>query len=63
MVIGMVYSLLIITASYYKKRSIPCRKFTKNLLKLARNLLLKNCANLVDFIRKMVHQTNAYLVR
>lgn len=51
----MVYSLLIITASYYKKRSIPCRNFVKNLWKLARNLLLKICAKLFDILKNIIN--------
>lgn len=48
----MVYSLSIITASYSIERRIPCRNFVKNPLKLARNLLSKICAQLVEFIKK-----------
>jgi len=50
----MVYSLSIITKSYHQERSIPCRKFARNPLKLAQNLLSKICAKLLVFIRKII---------
>jgi len=50
----MVYSLSIITSIYHYERSIQCRKITKNPLLLARNLLLKICAELVDFLKKII---------
>lgn len=50
----MVYSLSTITASYIYERSIPCRNFIKNLLKLAQNLLFKICAELLVFIKKII---------
>ena len=50
----MVYSLSIITAIYYHERSIPCRNFVKNPLKLAQNLLSKICAELLVFIKKII---------
>ena len=48
----MVCSLSIITASYCIETRIPCRNFVKNPLILARNLLSKICAHLVEFIKK-----------
>jgi len=50
----MVYSLSIRTNIYYYERSIPCRKIVKNLLLLARNLLPKICAKLVEFLKKII---------
>jgi len=51
----MIYSLSIITASYHNKRSIPCRKFVKNPVKLAQNLLSKICAKMVEFIANIAN--------
>lgn len=50
----MVYSLSIITASYLHERSIPCRKLSITLVKLARNLISNNCAKLIDFINQII---------
>ena len=50
----MVYLLSIITSIYYYERSILCRKIVKNPLLLARNLLSKICAELVDFLKKII---------
>ena len=50
----MVCSLSIITTPYHYERSIPCKKIVKNLLLLAHNLLFKICAELIDFIKKIV---------
>jgi hypothetical protein len=50
----MLYSLSIITPSYHDERSIACRKIVKDSLSLARNLLSKMCAELFDFIRKVI---------
>ena len=50
----MVYSLSLITTSDHYERSIPCKKIVKNLLLLAQNLLFKICAELIDFIKKIV---------
>ena len=52
--IDMVYSLSLITTAYHYERSIPCKKIVKNLLLLAQNLLFKICAELIDFIKKIV---------
>ena len=54
MVIDMIYSLSITTGIYYYERSIPCRKFIQIPLLLARNLLSKTCANLIDFLKKII---------
>ena len=50
----MVYSLSIITSIYHYERSIPCRKFSQNPLWLARNLLSKMCAELIEFLKKII---------
>ena len=50
----MVYSLSIITSIHHHERSIPCRKITKDLIKLAQNLLSKICAELIDFLKKII---------
>ena len=50
----MLYSLSIITCSYHDERSIACRKIVKDPLLLARKLLSKMCAELFDFIRKVI---------
>jgi len=50
----MLYSLSIITFSYHDERSIACRKIVRDPLLLARNLLSKMCAELFDFIRKVI---------
>ena len=50
----MVYSLSIIIDNYHYERSTPWRKITKNPLLLARNLLFKICAELIEFIRKII---------
>ena len=50
----MIYSILIITAKYYKERRIPCRKLITKMIELARNLLSKICTELVDFLRKII---------
>ncbi len=50
----MVYLLSITTSIYHYERSIPCRKNAKNPLLLARNLLFKICAELIDFLKKTI---------
>jgi hypothetical protein len=50
----MVYLLSITTSIYHYERSIPCRKIAKNPLLLARNLLFKICAELIDFLKKII---------
>ena len=50
----MVYFLSITTNIYHYERSIPCRKISKKLLLLARNLLFKICAELIDFLKKII---------
>ena len=51
----MVYSLSIITSNYHRERSIPCRKLAKKTRQLARNLLFKICAELIEFIKKIIN--------
>jgi len=51
---NMVYSLSIATTLYRYERSIPCKENLKNLLLLARNLLSKMCAKLVEFIKEII---------
>lgn len=51
----MVYSLSITTTLYRYERSIPCKENLKNLLLLARNLLFKMCANVIEFIREIIY--------
>ncbi len=55
MVIDMVYSLSIITSNYHQERSIPCRNLAKKTLQLARILLFKICAELIEFINKIIN--------
>ena len=50
----MVYSLSIIIDNYHYERSTPWQKITKNPLLLARNLLFKICAELIEFLRKII---------
>ena len=50
----MVYSLSIITASYLYERSIPCRKLSTNLAKLAQNLISNTCAKIIEFIKQII---------
>jgi hypothetical protein len=50
----MVYSLSIITSNYHHERSIPCRKITKILLALARNLIFNTCAKTINFIKQII---------
>ena len=50
----MVYSLSIITSLYHYERSTPCRKLSQNPLQLARNLLSKICAGVIEFIKKII---------
>jgi len=51
----MIYSILIITANHYKERRIPCRKIMTNFRLLARNLLSNMCAELIDFLKKIIN--------
>ena len=51
----MVYSLSLITSNYHQERSIPCRKLAKKAQQLARNLLFKICAELIEFIKKIIN--------
>lgn len=50
----MVYSILIITANYHKKRSTPCRNLIATALKLARKLHSNTCAKLLEFLKKLI---------
>jgi len=50
----MIYSLSITTSNYFYERSIPCRKIVQKLVLLARNLLSKICAKLIDFLKKII---------
>ncbi len=50
----MVYSLSVITASYLYERSIPCRKLSTNLVKLAQNLTSNMCAKVIEFINQII---------
>ncbi len=50
----MVYCLSIITSNYHYERSIPCQGNVKNLSFLARDLLSKMCAELVEFIKLII---------
>jgi len=50
----MVYTLSTIARIYNYERSIPCRRIVKNPLLLAQNLLSKICAELVDFLKKII---------
>ncbi len=54
----MIYSILIITANYHKKRSISCRNLITILHRLARNLLSNICAKLIDFLKKNINSSN-----
>ena len=54
----MVYSLSIITTFYHHERSIPCRNFVTNPLKLAQNLLSKICAKLFVFIKNIINSSD-----
>jgi len=47
----MVYCLSIITSNYHYERSISCQGRVKNVSFLARDLLSKMCAELIDFIK------------
>ena len=55
MVLGMVYTPLTIRLIFTNKRRTPCQKKRNNLLKLAQNLLFKICANLVEFLKTIIH--------
>ena len=55
MIVDMVYSLSIITSNYHQERSIPCRNLAIKTWQLARNLLSKICAELIEFIKKIVN--------
>ena len=50
----MVSSLSIRTSNDHQERSIPCRKLAKKILPLARNLLFKLCAELIESIKKII---------
>ena len=50
----MICSLSIITASYLYERSIPCRKLSKTLVKLARNLISNMYAKTIEFIKQII---------
>jgi len=50
----MIYCLSITTSNYHYERSIPCQGNVKNLSLLARDLLSKMCAELIDFIKLMI---------
>ena len=50
----MVCSLPIITASYLYERSIPCRKLSTILSKLAQNLISNSCAKVIEFINQII---------
>ncbi len=50
----MVYLLSIITSNYHQERSIPCRNLAKKTWQLARILLSKICAELIEFIKKII---------
>jgi hypothetical protein len=54
----MVYSLSIITSNYHHERRIPCRKLNKKTLHLARYLLSKMCAELIEFIKNIINSTD-----
>ncbi len=51
----MIYSILIIVASYQKERSISCRNFLTNLTTLARNLISNICAGLIGFLQEIIN--------
>jgi len=50
----MVCSLSITTTPYRYERSIPCKKYLKNLLQLAQNLLCDICAKIIEFVGKKI---------
>ena len=50
----MVYSLSEKTINYRYERSIPCRNLLTILLMLAQNLLFNICAELIEFIKKII---------
>jgi len=52
--IDMAYSGLIIRTFYHYERNMLWEKIVKDLLLLAHNLLVKICAKLVEFLRKIV---------
>ena len=58
----MVYSLSIITSIYHYERSIPCQVNVKTLLLLARKLLSKMCAELIDSI-KLIVSSSEFIAR
>lgn len=51
----MIYSILIIVASYQKERSISCRNFLTSLTTLARNLISNICAGLIGFLQEIIN--------
>ena len=51
----MIYSILIIIASYQKERSISCRNFLTNLTTPARNLISNICAGLIGFLQEIIN--------
>ena len=51
----MLYLVSITPRAYHYERSMPCKKNAKNLLLLAQNLLFKICAELIEFIKKIIN--------
>ncbi len=51
----MIYSILIIIASYQKQSGISCRNFLTNLTTLARNLVSNICAGLIGFLQEIIN--------
>jgi len=54
----MVYSLSILLAIYNFERSTPCRNFFRIPSQLARNLLSKICAELLEFVKQIINSTD-----
>lgn len=50
----MIYSLSINTHIFSYERSISCQKSQKNLVNLARTLLSKLCAKLIEFLKQII---------
>jgi hypothetical protein len=59
---NMVYTYLTISNIIFQERRTPCPKNKKHLLELARNLLSKICAKLIDFLKNII-QSEEFISR
>jgi hypothetical protein len=54
----MIYSIVITTFNFQKKRIISCQKLMNNLTTLARNLLYNLCTDLIEFLKEIINSDN-----